>query len=806
VRFSVRWLKKYLQAEFTVEELVDHLTNCGLEVEEVIDLGMVSGKLIVGEILKIEPIDGAEKIRMTQVMADEKEPLRIVCGAHNIKEGDRVPVAKFGMTFPDGMVLKPRKIMGIEGQGMLCSQKELGVAEDAAGIWILPEDTPVAEPYDAIIDISITPNRPDALSIIGIARDLAAKIAARTGKRPGLAVPDLKVPEVAEKVDSVARISVPAKEDCPRYTARVIADVKIGPSPRWMQVALESAGLRPINNLVDITNFVMLEFGHPLHAFDLEKIGDHHVVVRNAKAGEKITTLDGQEYSLEESDLLICDSKNPVALAGIMGGANSEITDSTKHVLLECAYFKPSTIRKTAKRLGKSTDSSYRFERGMDAKKLTAALNRAAQLMAEYADGKVLRGVIDVVGQVPEREAIKLRLARLSKSLGIELSGRQVMDVLTPLGFEITRSDREEMLVVPPSHRVDVTMEADLVEEVARIIGFDKIPETRVTMVSAYHPLSPIGRARRTLAQAAVTQGFCEALNFSFISEKENTVVGFGDAHQVHVQNPITAEQAVMRRSVLPSLLQNVLHNFNHGVEDVALFELGATYEFEEAEPEARGYKELKSPARETPYFAAVLAGGGKPDWRQPDAQHDFFQMKGYAEYFLQVLGHQKIVVEAAQDIKWLHPGKAARFLVKGEPLAVFGEVHPGILKELDIKKPVQYLEIALVGAVLEGGETPKYKELPRFPAVTRDIALVVDSNVASLDLERTIRKAAKNLLAGVRLFDVYEGKHVEEGKKSLAFSLTYRAADRTLKEEEVTEAHNAVLDALKKDGATLRT
>lgn len=805
MRFSLRWLRNYLQTDLPPQRLIEAITECGLEVEQVLDLGMISGKLVVGEILKIEAIPGAEKIRLTTVMADEREPLRIVCGAQNIKEGDRVPVAKFGMKFPDGFELKPKKIMGIEGQGMLCSAKELGVAEDAAGIWILPADAPVAEPWDALVEISITPNRPDALSILGVARDLAARLTAK-GQKASLSYPDVAVTESADKAEGAARVVVTAKEDCPRYTARVVKGLKVAPSPRWMQIVLESAGLRPINNLVDVTNYVLLELGHPLHAFDLDRLNGSTIHVRTANAGEKITTLDGQEQKLEPTDLLICDAAGPVALAGIMGGANSEIGDGTTNVLLESAYFRPQTIRRTSKRLDKATDASYRFERGTDPQRLTAALNRAAQLMAQLGGGTVLKGTLDVASRLPEKDPVVLRLGRLCRLLGYEVSGREVINVLTPLGFEVLRSDREEIQVAIPSYRPDVALEADVMEEVARILGYDRIPEKPLTLPSVWKSPSPLEETREKLATAAVGLGFSQAVNFSFISEAGNALVGLGDGRQVRVLNPIVAEQGVMRRSLLPSLLQNVAHNLNHGVEDVALFELGHAYEFAEEKEEPREPKDIRPPAVETPFFAAVIAGGGKRNWRDAATEVDFFAMKGAVEGLLQALGLTKLVVEEAPGIRFLHPGRSARFLVKGHVVASFGEVHPAVLKEMDVKKRVCYVEIPLVGTVLEGAGRDRFRELPRFPAVTRDVALLVDRGVRSLDLERTIRKAGKELLAGVRLFDVYEGQHVEPGKKSLAYSLVYRAADRTLKETEVNEVHEAIVAALAKEhSATLR-
>ncbi len=807
MRFSVRWLKQYLETDVPVPKLIDALTQAGLEVEEVVDLGMISGLLVVGEILQIDPIEGADKIRLTTIKADEPEPLKIVCGAWNIEPGQKIPVSKFGFTFPDGFVLKPRKIKGIEGQGMLCSPKELGVSDDALGIWILPDDAPVGEPWDAIVEIAITPNRPDALSMIGIARDLAAKIPAMVeGAKTSLRMPVLSVPESEVRTESVARVTVENKTDCPRYTARVVKDVEIKPSPPWMQTVLQSAGLRPINNIVDITNYVLLEMGHPLHAFDLHRLSGQHIIVRNPKPGEKIQTLDEETHDLVSEDLLICDAQKPVALAGVMGGANSEINEGTKDILIESAYFRPQTIRKTSKRLDKSTDSSYRFERGTDARKIGAALNRCAQLVAQLAGGRVTKGIIDVMGKLPEVDPILIRIADVNNALGMKLTGREITNVLTALGFGIQRADREEMLVEVPSHRVDVSIEADIIEEIARIIGYDRVPESALALPANYHPLEPVDALREKLEDAAAALGYYQAVNYSFTSPEQNALVGAEDKRQVGVQNPIVAEQSVMRRSMLPTLLQNTIYNLNRGVDDIMLFEAGHTYAFESEEPEEREERELNPPADEVPYLAGVL-GGAHRNWKTGEVPHDFFTLKGHVQYLLNAVGLQKLVVEPASDASFLHPGRGARFLVKGHPVALYGEVHPALLGELDIKKPVYYFEIPLAGPIVSADKAPQYTEIPRYPAVTRDIALVVDKPVRSLELERTIKKAGGELLTSVKVFDVYEGEHVEKGKKSLAFSLTYRAPDRTLKEEEVNERHQQVLDSLEKTtGATLRS
>ncbi|MDX2177036.1 MAG: phenylalanine--tRNA ligase subunit beta [Candidatus Sumerlaeia bacterium] len=801
MRFSLRLLRKYLDTTASNEALIDAITDAGLEVEETLDLGMLSKKVVVGRIDDIEAIPDAEKIRMTTVDTGGPRPLRIVCGAKNIEVGDKVPVALFGMRFPNGEELKPRKIRGLESEGMLCSAVELGVSDDAAGIWILPQDAPVGEPWDVLVTIKVTPNRPDALSLVGLARDLAAKSGGK------LRVPAPVLEESAVRTEAKVKVTVEAKADCPRYTARLVEDVAVGHSPRWMQVALESAGMRPINNVVDVTNFVLHELGHPLHGFDCEQLAQRHIVVRLAKPGERITTLDGKEAQLATTDLLICDAEKPVALAGVMGGGNSEVGPSTRNVLIESAYFRPSTIRRTAKRLEKSTEASYRFERGTDARRLTLALNRAAQLLAELAGGKVAKGIVDVVGDVPEQPRLTLRLARVAQCLGLELSGREVADILRSLDYEITRGDKDELSVVVPTHRVDVSVEEDLIEDLARIIGYDRIPERLPALAPKTRTSRPVPALRRALRDAFETLGFCEALNFSFGTEAANATVGLADGLQVRVRNPLTADQAVMRRSLVPSLLQNLSHNLNHGVGDVRLFEIAETFAWASAEPRTDLPKDTLEPATdERVSCVALLCGGGRASWRSGPAEYDFFDAKGAAEAILARLGIARLVVERAADVPWLHPGRAARFLVKGQPVLLFGELHPALAKELDLKKRAYLMEIAVTAELAALCTAPAFTEIPRFPAAQRDLALLVDRAVPALELERTIRKAGKELLQSVTLFDMYEGKQVAEGKRSLAFSLVFRAPDRTLQDAEVASAMEAVRSLLEeKHGAALR-
>lgn len=804
MRFNWRWLKDYLKTELEYQELLEAITMCGHEVEQEIDLGMGTGRVIFGEILTLERHPDADTLSLCTVRGDQEKPYQIVCGAQNIAVGQRVPLALVDAVLPGGFKLKPTKIRGVDSQGMMCSAKELGMGDDHAGIWIQPENSPVGEPFDALIEIKITPNRPDALSLVGLARDLAVKV---KGK---LTLPEVKFPELEEKVETKARVTVEARTDCPRYSARVIRNVKVQESPLWLRRRLESAGLRPINNIVDVTNYVMLEFGHPLHAFDLKTLNNNHVVVRNAKAGESITLLDNSVVELQPTDLVIADDEKAIALAGIMGGANTEIQDSTTDVLLEAAYFNPSTIRRTAKRIGKSTDASYRFERGTDYEKLLVALHRAAQLIAETSGGQVYKGHLDVVGKLPTREPIALSLLKLNTLLGLKLTGREVSDYLTKLGFEITNATEGLMTVVAPSHRPDVYGAADLAEEVGRIHGFEKIPTTVPPMRNKAEVQTPLQKLQTLLENELVSLGFNQAVNFSFVSAEDNKAAGFtDDGREIKVLNPLVSEHSVMRRSLVSSVLHSVQHNLNQSAADVRLFEIGRTYEWKESEPfEAPAALSLEQHTIERTTLCAALSGVKSGNWHTTPRPYDFYDIKALGEAIINALGLTKTVVEAMTDHPFYHPGRAAALLKKGQRLLWFGELHPTFARKLDVKKRVFLLECPLEGSILDGIETPKYKEIPRTPAGKRDLAVVVGLDVTAMQLERTIKSAGGQLLESIDVFDVYTGDKIPAGTKSLAFSLCFRDPnpDATLKDDQVNAAMAAIVSQLeKKHGAKLR-
>jgi len=804
MRFNLRWLNDYLETDKNYEDLLDAITMCGHEVEESVDLGAGSGKIVIGEIISLEKHPDADNLSLCKVKADAEQPYQIVCGANNIEVGQKVPLATIGAELPGGFKLKPTKIRGVASEGMMCSPQEMGIGHDFDGIWIQPEDSTVGESFDALIDIKITPNRPDALSLAGLARDLAVKV---NGK---FKLPEVKFQQSEKKTESVARVTIEAKKDCPRYAARVIKGIEIKESPLWLKRRLEFAGLRPINNVVDATNYVMLELGHPLHAFDLNTIKNNQVVIRNAKPGEKMTLLDDSEVKLEETDLLIADEEKALALAGIMGGQSSEVSESTTDILLESAYFNPSTIRRTSKRLMKSTDASYRFERGTDYEKMINALHRAAQLIQQLAGGEILNGAVDAQARLPHRETIVMSIERVNTLLGLSLTGREMSDILTRLGFEIGRTEETEIAVKAPSHRPDIEGEADLAEEIARIHGYEKI-EAKVPPMrnKADIPIS-LHRLTQLVENEFTAMGFNQAISFSFVSPEQNSAAGFSeDGKEIKVLNPLVSEQSVMRRSMVPSMLESVARNINQSVSDIRLFEIGKTYEWVDAEgPEAPENESLDIHTKERTVLCAAIAGVKNGNWHTGSRAYDFYDMKAVADRLIQKLGYTRFVIEPMEDHPHYHPGRSAAVLVKGQRLIWFGEMHPALARKLDIKKRVYLLECPFEGKVMDEPEVPKYKEIPKTPSSKRDLAIVAPKNVTALQLERTIKSASGNLLDSIDVFDVYEGDKIPSGTKSLAFSLAFRDPDpeATLKDNQVNEVIEKIIAQIdNKHGAKIR-
>lgn len=807
MRVSYRWLMSLLGREIPLAEVVERLTMSGIEVEGVVDLGAGSGRIVTGKILEIAPHPNAENLVLCQVDTGQTEPLRIVCGAKNMKAGDHVPVALEGASLPIGITIKKSKIRGEASQGMMCSADELGINEDHSGLLLLPKDSAlyrIGEPFDAILDLKITPNRPDCLSAYGLARDLAAVLGA-----PAPEFPSCRVDERGEPASASASVRVDAPADCPRYAGRVIRNVKIGPSPLWLQRIIEAAGLRPISNVVDVTNYVMLELGQPLHAFDLDKVPGGEVIIRLARDGEEVTTLDGQKNTMAASDLLIADREKPIALAGIMGCGNSEIDENTRNVFLECAYFRPASVRNTSKRLKKSTDASYRFERGADWENVPRFVDRAAQLIADVSGGEVAPGRLDAKSpDLAAHPQVHVAVSRINEYLGTSLDVATCAGMLSALGFDVETAG-DTLIVGVPAYRPDVSVPADIVEEIARLYGYERIPCELPRIASRATAIAPEDRLADLVRCVCTRFGFLEAMNYSFLSADAIAKAGFNPEDSVRLENPISAEYSLLRTSLLPGLLQSLLYNQNHGTPDCRLFEVGQVFRKSDGDEEAR------TAGAESWEFCALISGAGSEStWKHPAGKPDLFEAKEIAEEFLAQLGIESPATKSiapnspyASVGASLHPGKSAELLVGDRALLAIGELHPKIQAALEIKRKVQVIVARFEPLVPCLDTRTPYAEIPTFPTVQRDLALVADVGVSAADIEATIQKRAKSLLRSISLFDVYEGEKIAAGKRSLAYTLQFGVPDRTLKDEEVNQLQERVLADLKaKLGVELRS
>jgi phenylalanyl-tRNA synthetase beta chain len=797
MRISHRWLSEYVDAP-QAEELARRLTAVGLEVEALERAGQGLEGVVAARIVAAEKHPGAEKLSVTRVDAGKGEPLQVVCGAKNWEVGDVVPLATVGTALPGGQKIERAKLRGVESFGMLCSAKELGLAEDASGLLLLDRKTapgtPVAKALqleDVLLEVNVTPNRPDCLSHVGIAREVAALQGVK------VRYPAPRLAEGGAPAADAVTVRIESPERCARYAARVIEGVKIGPSPLWLARRLESCGVRSISNVVDATNFVLLELGHPLHAFDLEKVAGREIVVRTARPGEKLVTLDGKERALAPEDLVIADRDRGSALAGVMGGGDSEISAGTTRVLLESAWFDPSSIRRTSRRHGLKTEASHRFERGADPGMVIPAVDRCAAMIAELAGGTVRPGVVDAVAREVRAPEVRLRWRRPAEILGMEVPQADVRRILGGLGFEERGAGAEGAAYGVPSWRADVSIEEDLVEEIVRTKGYDAIPETLPANAVGAPADSPeeqaIARARAALEAA----GFSEAVNFSFVAARElepfdahvSTGDGSGRALGVALKNPISAELSVMRTTLVPSLLRNVAHNRRQRVEDARLYEIASVY-LPHPDPRDR-------PSAESVEIAGVIAGRrSPPGWANPGDPADFHDAKGAVVAVLEALGVEARWEPTARG--WLHPRTSARALAAagGELLGEVGELHPRAAAAFELPRGVLAFQLSLDALVRRMALVPQYRPIPRLPAVLRDLAVVVDDAVTAASVEALVR--AEPLVESVTLFDVYKGAPLPANKKNLAFAIAYRAADRTLTDAEADAAHARIVERLR--------
>ena len=803
---TLNWLKNYIDFELSPSELADRLTMLGIEVESIKQLGAELAGVVVGSVTAIRPHPNADKLVLCQVDIGETEALQIVCGAPNVRAGMLAPVATIGATLPIGLTIKRAKLRGETSHGMLCSEKELGLSEDAAGLMELATDIPVGTSLstvlgldDVVFELEITPNRPDCLSLIGVAREIRAE----TGNPLKLPVIDLKESET--DIGDLTSVTIDAPDLCPRYAARVTRGVKVGQSPAWLQQRLESVGVGVINNIVDITNFVLMEYGQPLHAFDYHKLTENRIVVRRATAGENITTLDEIDRELTPDMLVIADTEKPVALAGIMGGYDSEITETTSDVLLESAYFNPSSIRATAKALGISTEASYRFERGADPGTVLAALDRAAQLITELAGGTICKGVVDVYpGQQPLTE-IQLRPERVNFILGTTLETSEMVQILSDLGFDVKAGEetlkkhpsKNPLRVTVPTFRSDVTREIDLIEEIARVYGYDNIPTTLPKGDIPVPAPDPKVEVRRRVKQFLLAAGMMEAINYSFSDpnnfDKTRFTADDPRRDALKLQNPLSPEMSVLRTTLLPGILENAQRNRNHQIDTIALFEIGSVFIGNGAE---------KEPERVTGILAGQVGDGVSSNpYREPD----FYDIKGVVEGILEVCGIADYTLQKT-DAPTFHPGRNAAVLLDDRPLGTFGEAHPEVLDNYDLPYKAYLFDFDMEALVAAAIFAKRFEPISVYPKVERDLAIVVDKAVLSDMPTGLIYATGGELVESVRLFDVYEGEQVPEGKKSLAYAITYHSATETLTDKAVNALHDKVVKRLNQElGAELR-
>ena len=788
MRFSYRWLRDYLLVKKSLPEILEGFTMAGLEVETVADMGALSGKILIGQVMKIAPHPQSDTLVLCAVNTGKERLLSIVCGAKNMKEGDKVAVALEGAELQGGITIQHTRIRGEVSEGMLCAGDELGLNNDHSGILILPKDFPIGEPLDAIIEISVTPNRGDCLSVIGLARDLSGYFQKRFPQ------PAIRITETMDRIENYLKVSVQNREACPRYGARYIRGTRVGSSPAWLVYRLESAGLRPLNNVIDVTNYVMMEYGHPIHAFDLDRVSNRHIIVRNALPEEKIETLDGEQIPLLAEDLVIADAGKPIALAGIMGGVNSGISHSTINVVLECAYFDPITIRRTRSRMGKQTEASFRFERNMDIEAIPRVLDRAASLIQQLAGGEIVQGILDVKNYRSSKKIVSLSVDKTNNLLGVTLGAREIADLLAGLNFEIVSSNPQELLFSIPSYRNDIVREIDLVEEVARMYGYQKIKPTLPYIPS--RPVSPSSLARiaQIIKKTLYSLMLEETITYSFTSSKLTEALGLSLTKAVKLANPISSDQDMMRTSLLPGFIETVAHNLNRDVMNLRLYEMGKVF-----------HQEENNPSEEVRLIAGIC-GDKFTSWIQKASPVDFYDIKGIAGVLAASLGFSDMVLKPLTGINYYHPTRAACFIKDGEEICRFGELHPLLTECLDLKKRLYILEMNLTRIAPQVRKEICYRPIPKYPSITRDLAIVLDESVPCQDVEDAIRKTAGSELESLNLFDLYRGDPVPEGKKSLAYTLVFQATDRTLTDEEVGNVLETIVNELKqKYNAVLR-
>ena len=801
MKLPLSWLSDYTDMNgITPKEYDAKLTMSGSKVEEVYYLGAEIDNVVTGKILEVVDHPDSDHLKICQLDVGKEEPVQIVTGAPNVTPasvGEICPVCLHKSTLPGGVKITKGKLRGVPSNGMMCSFQELGLSHGCVpyacenGILFLPAGTPVGEDIkkvlgldDWVSDFEITSNRPDCLSVIGLARETAA-----TFDRP-FSVKTPEVKGVGDDINKYMSVEVKDTDLCPRYTARIVKNIKIEPSPAWMRERLHACGVRPINSIVDITNYVMLEYGQPMHAFDYKCLSDGRIVVRRARNGESIQTLDGVDHDLNDKMLAICDNDKPVAVAGVMGGANSEIMDDTKTVVFESANFHGATVRITAKALGMRTEASGRFEKGLDPRMTLDAVNRACELVEQLGAGEVIDGIIDVDNSDPNHKRLPFEPDKMNALLGLELPAEEQVKLLEKLDFKIENNE-----VVVPFFRTDINRMCDVAEEVARMYGYDKIPTTLYAGEMVQGEFTPSQQAERAAALVCREAGFDESMSHSFISPKFYDMIGWdeNDPRRISttILNPLGEDFSVMRTTVLPSMLDNLAHNHAHRNPTASLYELGTIY--------TPTVKDGKADPDVLPHEEKILTLGSY-------GRLSFFQFKGAIEALLRELNIKGASFAPEKSNPSYHPGRCAKVLIDGKEIGVFGTIHPTVAARYGLCGEVLAAELQMDALLAAIDPEKLYHPLPKFPASTRDIAVLVDDAVPAASMQAAVEKAAGKLLESVKLFDVYKGKGIPEGKKSVAYSLSQRAPDRTHTDEECATAMRAAISALETEfGAQLR-
>jgi len=802
MRVSLNWLKEYVNISLSVDDLAELLTMSGLEVEAKEPLGRFLEEVVAARVLSVRAHPRADTLWLCEVEAG-RGVVQVVCGAPNLRVGMMAPMALPGTKIPGGVEVKENRIRGEASVGMLLAEDEMGLTEDHTGIMVLPEAlSPGASVAQALsledwaFEIGLTPNRPDCACVIGIAREIAALTKGKLRK------PHIHFKESDRRIEALTSVTLDDPEGCPRYAAGMVCGFELKPSPFWMRYRLHVSGIRGISNVVDVTNYVLLEMGQPLHAFDYDRLKENRIVVRKAGEGEVFTTLDGKTHTMNKDNLMICDGQRPVALAGVMGGLNSEIFSESRNVLIESAFFDPLTIRKSSKRLSLSTEASYRFERGVDIDGAVPALRRAMMLISELAGGEVIQGIIDNYPAPRSPREIDLRVDKTNRFLGTQLSPEAVGGYLKALEMEVQPSDENVLRVKAPSFRVDITRDWDLMEEVARLEGYDNIPVT-------IPPIRPSDEKESTemtmgdrIREIMVGLGFNEAISFSFIApdsadflgaEKESPLRSF-----VTLLNPLTVDQSVMRTSLLPGLLAAVKTNLSYGEKDLKLFEWGRVFI-------RKGTEEL--PQEKLALSGLVMGLANSKEWYREERAADFYDVKGDAEALLKALGFRDLLFERGETPPWYLKDAAAVIRLSDLRLGTVGQFSPEVLKRFDVDAPSVFA-FEIDGMVLlekvTGDRT--FEPLAKFPAVYRDLSIVAERSLESARIQEIILREGRGLVESVGVFDLFEGGKIDPSEKALAYRICYRSRENTLDGKDINKLHENIIERIRKEtGARLR-